>query len=82
MRVYGEPHGSPLLILQLELHERRLGGKVEPVGLDVASGNGDGLDGLVYRLRSDGLHLDLVLTTQEGSDGTRDGVGAGVARYA
>jgi hypothetical protein len=81
MGLDAETNRSPLLTLQLELDEGRLCAEIESVVLNVTSGDGDGLDGLIYSLRTDGLDLDFAFASQQRRDCTRYGVGAGISRY-
>src|SRR5690606_564804 len=68
VRLDGEADGRALLLVQFELHERRYRAQTETIGLDVRPCDGDGLDGLVDGVRSDGLDFYLALVAQQSRD--------------
>src|SRR5690606_34175876 len=63
VRLHGEPHRRPLLVVELQLDERRDRDEAEPVRLYVRPGDGDGLDRLVDGMGTDGLDLHLTLVS-------------------
>ena len=74
--LHGEAHRCPLLVLELELDERRPRAQVQTFRFDVRACDRDRLHGLVHGVRADRLDLDFPLVSKERGDGPGDGVGS------
>ena len=66
-----QPHRCPLLTLNDHLDERGDADDVNPIQLQITTGDSHGLDRLVDRASTDSLHIYLLLLSHDTCNGTR-----------